>query len=288
LSPAVAHEDRLRALHREGTREHDDLGLAFPDFAAWVLERVRRRLPAASDLARLSVELERCGGADLHLACACDRGAPRAWEVLRARCTAPLLGLLRAQGAPPALAEELVVDVLGELCTPPVSGRDRTRIGAYDGRAGLLTWLSVIALRRLADRRRRDDAGRREAGPGEARADPARDPARRMIEDETARLFEEALRAAWARLDARERVAALCAYRDRLSQGEIAHLLGTTQSTVSRMLQGVLERLRAEVRARVGDEEGGGEERLWRRLGEVVAEHFAYSERRREQPAEEA
>lgn len=284
MNPASAHEDRLRALHRDGMRGHGDLGVVFEDFADWVLERVLRRLPAEGAPARVAAELERCAGADLYLACACDRGAARGWEALGERCSAPLHGLLRAQGAPPALAEELVVDLLGELCTPPFSGRGRTRIGAYDGRAGLLTWLSVIALRRLADRRRAADAKGREARP---EAVPVADPVRGLIGEETARLFGEALRAAWARLEARERLVALCAYRDRLSQGEIAQLLGTTQPTVSRILQGVLERLRAEVRGRVG-EEVGAEERLWRRLGEIVAEHLAYSDPRREQPAEEA
>ena len=56
---------------------------------------------------------------------------------------------LRRRGAAVDEAEAIADDTLSTLATPPPRGGARTRIGTYDGRGALKSWLSTVAWRQL-------------------------------------------------------------------------------------------------------------------------------------------
>src|SRR5262245_2298715 len=96
----------------------------------------------------------RAPGDELALSRACDRGAPEAWEHLVRAYQPRLVAILRARHVAHGSAEEIVAELWGELALP-TGGGARTRIGTFQGVCSLLTWLSVIAIRRHIDRCRR-------------------------------------------------------------------------------------------------------------------------------------
>lgn len=215
---------------------------------------------------------------DLFLAVACDQGAPGAWESFAREFTPRLRGLLRKRGASDSEAAEMLAELPGLLCQPPADGRASTRIGTYDASGSLFSWLAVVALRTVNQKRRstRPDA------PTDTRLSTIVTlrsmPSGAAIADEAARRFEAALSAAWASLTTRERLAVLLRFRDGLSGKEIARMLGVGEPRVSRLVESGLGRLRDAARRQMTQAASGpslAESTVWKALGEVLAKHLA-------------
>jgi RNA polymerase sigma-70 factor (ECF subfamily) len=174
-------------------------------------------------------------GADLFLARACEEAAEAAWGALESRYFAGLRALLRRRGASPAEAAEVIRDLPDLLRAPPIRGGARTRLGAYDGRASLFAFLAVVALRRLADRRR-------ERAPevlSRIATWPAPEPAplTRLLPREEAAALEAALAEALRTLAPAERLALQLRHRDGLSEGGIAAVLGVGEARARDLLE---------------------------------------------------
>jgi RNA polymerase sigma factor (sigma-70 family) len=266
MDPAPATPWDARSAHEAGAAAFGSIPLSYEDFAA----RWEARPPAAATDA-----------ADLYLAAACDGGLPGAWEALRERTFSGLKGVLVGRGAPGALADEILDDLSGDLCSPPPRGGARTRIGTYDGSGPLAGWLSIIAVRRFYDRVRAAAGGPRpaaigtggsESGGGLTPPDAGPSPVQALAADERVRRFEGVLQEALAGLTARERLAVLFKYRDGLPQTEVARLLGVSDSRVTRLLQAGTERMRAFILERLRETPPGTrEEALWLALEAAVA-----------------
>jgi RNA polymerase sigma-70 factor (ECF subfamily) len=220
-------------------------------------------------------------GADLFLAVACDRGVPGSWEVLRERFFPSLKGVLVSKGATGALADEILDDLFGDLCSPPPRGGARTRIGTFDGKGPLAGWLAIVAVRRFYDRVRARTAaphpaafgsGGSESGGGLTPPDGDPTPLQALAATERVRRFEDVLQEALAGLTSRERLAVLFKYRDGLPQREVARLLGVSDSRVTRLLQAGTDRMRKFVADRLRETPPGTrEEALWVALEAAVA-----------------
>jgi RNA polymerase sigma-70 factor len=249
----MAHEALLRRGFDEGRAAHPGPGPTFEAYARHVLDRTRRRLsgdggdPPGDEVAEA---LSRAALADLYLAAACEENLPGAWEAFAGFARTTVLALALRAGASRAEAEELAQSIPGELYAAPPGGAARTRLGTYDGSGSLAGWLAVIVRRRVADRRR---------GPAAAMVEiPAvpetreRDPAVLAEDAETARVFGEALRGAWAELTDRERFVLRLRFRDGVAQREIARLLGVGEPRVSRSIHVAVGKIRAAVLRRVG------------------------------------
>lgn len=186
---------------------------------------------------------------DLYLAVACDLGRPQAWERLQRRFRRPVRAFLKRRGASATEAEQILDDVWGLLAEPPARGTARTRMGTYDGRGALASWLCTVAWRRLADLWR----GRAGVSSLDAEVDAISqhdDPATRLAADETEQLLGRALEEAWAALTARELEALVLKYVYRLPQTQIAASLDVGAPRVTRLLQSATRRLREALEAR--------------------------------------
>ena len=218
-----------RVAHTRGQRAHPRVVLPIQQFVAAPLGSVP---PAA---------------ADFYLAQACDAGVEGSWERLESRYRKPMHRFLRRRGAATDEAHAVVDDTLGSLATPPPRGGARTRIGTYDGRGSLKSWLSTVAWRRLIDtwraRRGSQDVQDDTVVGGGRRFDPALHVSR----EETARLIGQGLEEAWSEMTSRELQAVVLKYRHHLPQTEIARILRVGPPRVSRMLQSATMRMREAI-----------------------------------------
>ena len=276
-SPGEATEDCRRLLRRafiDGEREHSSLAfLSWEIFSRRALALVRRR--AARSGERRSSDfaprmLERIAAADLYLALACDEGVDGAWRVLTSRYESRLCGLAVRRGVSAADADELVANLLGDLIAEPGRTAAASRLATYEGTGTLWSWLSVILVRRLAER-----AAQREAeSAAPAGADSAPASSQPAEEEETRASLRPVLSAAWEELPDREALALLYKYRDGLSQKRIARLFGVGEPRVSRILGSAVKRLRSELGPRLGLLTREATDGTWETLRDLLGERL--------------
>ena len=194
---------------------------------------------------------------DLALACACGEGSEAAWNEFVAEyrgylrtATAAILRRPASDSAVIELADSLFADLYG-MSEGKAGGRSLFRY--FHGRSSLKTWLRAVLAQRHIDAIRAgkkfdslDDTGedgetRRVAEPQTAET-PA-DPHREIY----LRRFREALTAALAALEPRDRSRLRLYYAEDKTLAEIGRELGEHESSVSRNLERVRKELRATV-----------------------------------------
>lgn len=221
-----------RLAHARGRRAHRGVDLPLEAFVAPPVGSVPRAV------------------GDVYLARACDHGIAGAWERLEGQYRKPALRFLRRRGAAADEAELLLDDLWSTLATPPPRGGARTRIGTYDGRGSLSSWLCTIAWRRLVDGWRARAGSREVDSDAPAPAGQQHDPALHASREEAARLIGLGLEDAWAQMTARELQVIVLKYKHRLPQKEIARILRVGPPRVSRVLQSATSRLREAIARR--------------------------------------
>jgi RNA polymerase sigma-70 factor, ECF subfamily len=222
VSPAAFAE----ALHRSATHR-------FPDGAP--------DAEVARYLSSLHVD-------DLALACACRAGHPAAWDHVVLEFRPALYAAARsvAGDAHRDLADSLYAELYGVSNT----GDERTSLLAwYHGRSRLLTWMRSVLVQRHIDAHR---AASRTEQWDPAHGGPDRGSRGYGAMPEPGRahavvITQDALDAAIAALDARDRLRLRLYYGEDLTLSQIGRITGEHEATVSRKL----ERARRELRRRV-------------------------------------
>jgi RNA polymerase sigma factor (sigma-70 family) len=268
----LRHDLALRRAYEQGEHEYGTLPVAYPLFARRYLSLTCRRLLASgvsTTDAKIAAALQRAAGADVYLTVACDENVAGAWEIFTSRFVPRLRGLARKRGARATEADDLANHLPSELAQAPANGETRTRIGRFDGSSSLFSWLTVICLRRLVDRRRARAVRPIPAGSVPDQPAPARqaDPSRRIADAEAAHRFRTSLAAAWNELSPQESLALLWKHRDGLRQKQIAALLGVGTPRVSRIVKRAIEKLRDGVSR-------GEENSSWSALLRAVEKHM--------------
>jgi len=151
------------------------------------------------------------------------------FEQLYEEHAGPLLAFLVYRTGDRTLAEEVLADTFERVL--------RSRKHFNPRKASAKTWVYSIALNRLRDLLRRQDAERRALERGEAGASEAASEAER-IEDRST------VRAALSRIDELEREAVSLRYGSDLSIKEVADVLGVKVSTAEGRIYRGLRRLR--------------------------------------------
>lgn len=254
-SVARLHE-RARAARWDVTRER---------FAAVIARAVAKQsdpgaplAPAAIDRVADALHLE-----DLALAAACADGHEVAWEFfLRTYQQELTRAAVAIAGGPHGhdLADALVADLFG--LDPKGTGR-RSLFEYFHGRSRLSTWLRALLSRRHIDAMRA--GGRTSSLDAVERADEIfpdtttrpPDPDRRRL----AAALQQALDAALAALEPRDRMRLACYHVDDMTLAQIGRVFGEHEATVSRKLQKTRDQLKAAIDAvltselRLGPEE---------------------------------
>jgi RNA polymerase sigma-70 factor, ECF subfamily len=235
----------LERLHRKAKCARWSIPL---DLFREALERGVARV--FSDAAPSSRDLERYLDGlhleDLALACACSIGNEEAWEhlILEHR---PVLyraaDALDASGGAREVADSLYAELYGVRAT----GDDcRSLFRYFHGRSSLATWLRAILAQRWVDRIRLE---RRSLALDEEQLVSIPERPKDPDAQRFAALVRDALHAAVARLESRDRLRLRSYYEQDLTLAQIGRITGEHEATVSRHLARTRKVLRVDVEA---------------------------------------
>jgi RNA polymerase sigma-70 factor len=184
---------------------------------------------------------------DLLLSVACARGSNAGWQRFYVLYRKYLSDLSRHLLARHSDAEELSQTIWIDLFLPDRSGQ--SRIASYDGRSSLATWLRVVVSNRVINERQRKGmaAGNLDAIPEPADPGALQDVEANVCRERYRDMILSAFEGASCRLEPQERLIVLLRYDQGLQLGEIARLFSVHQSTITRQLDRVVNRLRGDV-----------------------------------------
>jgi len=225
---------------------HGHLGLTAGAWRARITRILARCHKSGNDTA-LANFVERLHNRDLYLASACAEGHDAAWRRFESLYQRYIRELVQCVGRNALQALDVGEELLVDLFLPDRSGQ--SRIGSYDGRSSLATWLHVIVTHRIANERvRKWNTVER---PGDM-PDVADTAAVGFVETDVYterfdRAIERSLRDACRTLTFREGQLLIWRYEAGLMLDEIGRLTSMHPSTVCRQL----ERLQGRVRAHV-------------------------------------
>jgi RNA polymerase sigma-70 factor, ECF subfamily len=195
---------------------------------------------------------------DLYLACACAAGDPIALATLEREV---LPGVARGLGGI-ARSDDARREIVQMLREQMLVGAE-PGIAAYDGRAPLVGWLRVCAVRmglRVAQREHRtealDDDRLDQLAPG------VPDPALAFMQQQYGAQFRTAFREAVASLEPRERNLLRHAVLDALGIDQIAAIYHVHRATAARQIKAARAKLVAATRERMRVTLGVGETEL--------------------------
>ena len=193
---------------------------------------------------------------DLFLAVACARGSDEGWlrffELYR-KYLNDLCRHLMSRGADYL---ELSANVSADLYLLDKSGN--RRIASYDGRSSLATWLRVVASNRIINDRSRKAS---RVGNLDVIPEPADPTALSAVEAQLGRnRYRSAILSCFQRatnqLSPHERLVILLRFDCSVQLGEIAKIFDVHQSTITRQIDKVTARLRADVSQLLSSEYG--------------------------------
>ncbi len=206
--------------------------------------------------AELEPYLESLHLEDLALACACARGSEPAWEHF-VRDYRPILLRIASHGQQTDRARDVADSIYAELYG--LEERDGARRSLFDyfhGRSTLAGWLKAVVAQRLVDKARA--ARRFEPLPDGETAAPATadrgETTALELEPDRRRhlgLVRQALGAAIAGLDTRERLRLTLYYAQDMKLAAIGRVLGESEATASRKLERTRAGLRAAIERRL-------------------------------------
>ena len=202
---------------------------------------------------------------DLELARACERGDERAWDRFVAEYR-PILYRSADAIDPSGGAREVADSLYAELYGLKETDGKRTSLFAYfHGRSSLATWLRAVLAQRYVDRirgtRRLEELADEHVAPSSTPSADHRDYAAAM---------QEALAAAVAALEPRDRLRLGCYYSQEMTLVQIGRLTHESEATVSRHLAKTRRAIRASVERHLRDRRGFGEAQIRECFAAVV------------------
>lgn len=240
---STALKPRIEQMYNAGFDLHGSLELSLGEFARRALEIVAKYTQSEEVAAQM---LRRLVGADLYLATACAQRSEAAWARFYEVYGTYLEQCIRKLSRESHITEELLDIAYTDLFLPDSSGR--SRIGSYDGRASLSTWLRVIISNRVANERSRKcnllrtDAEVQIDKLGERRDIDS------VLDAERYRLtITECLMEAGRSLSPKERLMILYRYERNFQLDKIARMWHVHPSTVNRTLERALQKMRHRV-----------------------------------------
>jgi RNA polymerase sigma factor (sigma-70 family) len=164
---------------------------------------------------------------------------PSAAEELRARYQGKLVGVLRARGANPTEAEDLVADLWTDCFAP--RGNRQILLTKYQGRCALESWLLTVATNRLVDLKRRQsfrvEVPASSPDSPEDFFDRRAQPEKASSEKPLLNLLHAAIQRAFAKQDEDAILMLKLVHLHQLTQREISRMWGWHESKVSRTLE---------------------------------------------------
>lgn len=233
--------------YRHGYENYGDLGIEQENFKTRLLSLVEKYLGPEPSWAAAAGFVENLYTNDLYLGAACARGTDKAWDRFTACYGKYIKDLAAFVTKTGSAAADLADDVLIDLFLPDHSGQ--SRIGSYEGRSSLATWLRVVVSHRAVNERERV---RNHVCAAECVGDVVDESALWRVGTSLRacryeRVINDSLRRSCRALTEHERLILLLRFEEELRLGQIARLLGVHQSTVTRQIERACKKLRDEV-----------------------------------------
>lgn len=239
MTPSSALSALMPALAAEAATAWPGVEVDGDRYRAFLAERLADPDDVSGSIAELWTT-------DLYLACACAARVPAAIATFE-RVLLPVVDVVvKRMRAPASVADEVKQALRARLLVP---GEDRpAQIVDYRGRGPLASWLKVVALREALAVQRRTARDHGVAATPDALVElPGDDPRLRMIKNDFAGHFRDALQQALAALSTRDRSLIRLHNLDQVGVEALGVANGVHAGTISRWLA----RARAAVRAGV-------------------------------------
>lgn len=202
---------------------------------------------------------------DLELARACQRGDEAAWDRFVAEYR-PILYRSADAIDPSGGAREVADSLYAELYGLKQSDGKRKSLFAYfQGRSSLATWLRAILAQRYVDRIRGTRRLEELADDHAARSSPPS-----VDRGRYSAAMEDALAAAVAVLEPRDRLRLGCYYSQEMALVQIGRLTHESEATVSRQLARTRRAIRESVERHLRDRSGFGDAEIRECFAAVV------------------
>jgi RNA polymerase sigma-70 factor (ECF subfamily) len=231
----------LMALWQSGRAKWPDVDVDAALFTRHLAERIPQN-------ANFDQTLDTVCAADLYIACACTYGREGAVNRFEAMYSRTISAAIRGINNSETFIDEARAILRNKLFMPtPEAGRPV--IASYGGRGRLASWVKVTAVRVAQNLQRRTNTRLETSDDTLADALPAgADPELDYLRASYQAQFEEAFKAALAKLTEHQRMLLKLLYVSRLSQEEIAHKYTITQGTIAKRLRAAREDLLQEIR----------------------------------------
>jgi RNA polymerase sigma factor (sigma-70 family) len=253
---------------------HGDLGLSA---GAWKARMISVLTKCGKDIADpgAAIFAERLHHRDLYLATCCAERIETAWRRFDALYQKYIQELARCLARNALQALDVGEGLLADLFLPDTTGQ--SRIGSYDGRSSLATWLHVVVTHRVSNERLRKWSSVERPGDVPEVAD------RTAIDDLEAgmraarygRAIEASLRKACDALSPHDRQMLIWRYQRGLLLEDIAGKLSVHPSTVFRQIERLQVRLRKHVISTLSSSYGFAEEAIAECLREALESGYA-------------
>jgi RNA polymerase sigma-70 factor len=237
----------------EGRAVYGELGLDYCSYRARIETIAGKYAYLHETAGGILPFLQQLHSSDLYLTTACAQRSEYAWNKFETAYRRYVVDLCRSKDRTSAGLGD-AVSVWSDLFLPDRSGK--SRIGSYDGRSSLTTWLRVLVSNRLINerRRRRNDATCLDDVPEVVDRMALKSVEERLWRSRYERILWICLEEVCKDLTARERLILVARYEEGLRLGEIASLLNIHLSSVTRQLDRLLKKLRAAVKARLASD----------------------------------
>jgi RNA polymerase sigma-70 factor len=227
--------------------EHRHLGLGFDDYVNCLLPIITKHLgenPQPVTVIGFVAELHTN---DLYLTIACAHKSEAAWQQFDLYFRKYLLDLAKRESANVEAARELANGVFTDLFFEDRSGRPR--IASYEGQCSLARWLRIVISNRAINERQRKC---NDVESLESTTDFIDENSLHRIElplraKQYRPIVQKTFQGASCRLTEREQYILLLRYDHKLKEQVMGRLLGVHQSTVTRLLQRIYQKMRREV-----------------------------------------
>jgi RNA polymerase sigma factor (sigma-70 family) len=168
-----------------------------------------------------------------------QQGDPDALTVLRHQCHPALVNILLARGANQTEVEDILADIWSD-CVPGAADKP-SLLARFGGKYSILSWLARVAANRWIDLKRR---AMKHADREETRLDDLPGYPAGLEDDSLLDLLRESLRTAFDRCSGGAMVMLRLVYVHGLTQREVGHMFGWSESKVSRALSRAMEQIK--------------------------------------------
>jgi RNA polymerase sigma-70 factor len=252
-----------------GIAAHADLGLAVEDFVAHLNSISAKHLggnPAQDAAARFIAGLN---AEDLYLTAACVHNSAPAWSRFAALYDKHIDNVAHGVCSTHQEARELTSSLMAHLFFHDRSGR--SRIGSYDGRGSLRTWLAIVIKHQVINQRqlKSSDPVPLDSLRNTASAGAASELEAALLRSKYREAIADSFKSAAEKLNERERLVLVLRFEDEMAAIEIARLLGVHPSQITRTVKQAQVKFRTTVLKRLGTHHGLGREATEECLAEI-------------------